>query len=230
MLNALLVGILVGFVLAIPPGPIGVAVVKQGVERKFRGGAELAAGAAAMDSLYALAAAFASSTIMSAIGERVRQRPWAALTFQIVCVVVLVIMGIHYLRAARTSTDSERMMMVESKREARARRLGFKHPFLIGIVVAVTNVASPTFLPSLIFLTGFLGTTGWLDADAASRVLFAIGFGIGTLGWFLALLRALYAMNDKLTPRVSARVQKFAGGAFILFAAILAAKVIAAKG
>jgi threonine/homoserine/homoserine lactone efflux protein len=227
-LKALIVGLVVGFVLAIPPGPIGFAVVKHAVERKNRAAAELAGGAATMDTVYATAATFASSTVVAALGESLTRHRWIALVFQIACVAVLVVLGARYWRGAPDAAPaSERAFAVEQAQEARAKKLGVANPFLFGMFVAITNVASPTFLPSLVFLTGFLTTAGWLPLDTGSRLLFALGFGLGTFGWFLALLRALMAMKDKLAARISVRVQRFAGGAFIAFAAILAAKVVA---
>jgi threonine/homoserine/homoserine lactone efflux protein len=231
MLGALIVGLVVGFVLAIPPGPIGIAVVKHAVEGKFRAGGELAAGASTMDGVYALAAAFASSTIMSALGDAVTKNKTASLVFQIVCVAVLVAMAARYLRASPSAgPESERLEAVERAHEERARRLGLARPFFLGVLIALTNLASPTFLPSLVFLSGYLGTAGWLDAGAAPRFVFALGFGTGTLAWFLVLLRFLHGMREKLTTKVTAGMNRFAGGAFIVFAIVLAFRVVASQG
>ena len=45
MLTALLVGVVLGFVLSIPPGPIGIAVIKHAVEGEYKNGTWLAMGA-----------------------------------------------------------------------------------------------------------------------------------------------------------------------------------------
>ena len=133
-----MVGLVVGFVLAIPPGPIGVAVVKQAVEHKFRAGGELALGASLMDGVYALAATFASSTIVSALGDAVTKNRAASLGFQIVCVVVLVVLAVRYLRAVPSSApDSARIEAAELAQEARARRLGLARPIFVGLLMAL---------------------------------------------------------------------------------------------
>ncbi len=224
-----MVGLVVGFVLAIPPGPIGVAVVKQAVEHKFRAGGELALGASLMDGVYALAATFASSTIVSALGDAVTKNRAASLGFQIVCVVVLVVLAVRYLRAVPSSApDSARIEAAELAQEARARRLGLARPIFVGLLIALTNLASPTFLPSLIFLSGYLHSAGWLPPSAGARFVFALGFATGTFLWFVVLLRVLHGLRAKLTANVTAGMNRFAGGAFILFAAVLAFRVVVA--
>ena len=229
MLEALIVGLVVGFVLAIPPGPIGVAVVKKAVEHKFRAGGELAFGASLMDGVYALAASFTSSTIVSALGDAVTKNRKVALGFQVVCVVVLVVLAVRYWRAAPASApDSQRLEAAERAHTERARRLGLRRPIFVGLLIALTNLASPTFLPSLVFLSGYLGSAGWLPAGALARFAFALGFSAGTFAWFLVLLRALHGMREKLTSKVTAGMNRFAGGAFIVFAAVLAARVAVA--
>jgi len=231
MLTALIVGLVVGFVLAIPPGPIGIAVVKNAVEHKFREGTELAAGASLLDAIYALLASFASSTIVSALDEALTKNKTVSLAFQIVCVAVLVVMAVRYWRMARAAeAESQRMEAAERAHRARAQRLGVAHPFVVGVVIALTNLASPTFLPSLVFVSGYLGSAGWLPGGAWSRVLFGVGFGLGSFLWFELVLRVLHRMRARLTSEVTAGMNKFASGAFVVFAVLLVIRVVAAHG
>src|SRR4029453_12741111 len=72
MVTALLVGLVVGFVLAIPPGPIAIACLSQA----------LALSASAMDIGYALLAAFASSALVGALRGLVTDNAWYLLAFQ----------------------------------------------------------------------------------------------------------------------------------------------------
>ena len=56
MIGALFLGVLSGFVLSIPPGPLSAAVTKHSVSRNFRTGMMIAMGGAAMDIVYVLIA------------------------------------------------------------------------------------------------------------------------------------------------------------------------------
>src|SRR5437762_1338112 len=98
MLSGLIVGIIVGFALAMPPGPIAVAIMKQALEGHSRAGLQMAYGAATMDIVYALLAAFASSALVSTLKERVLANPWVMFIFQLVCIGVLVFLGLRYFR------------------------------------------------------------------------------------------------------------------------------------
>lgn len=224
MVTALLVGLLVGLILAIPPGPIAVAVIKQALEGKFRASMEIAISAAGMDIIYSMIAAFASSALVIYLTNLLTAHLWVPLLLQVVCVIVLVVIGIRYLKS--TSGDvvaSEKKEMVQ---EERARNLGYTSPFIVGILIALTNLASPTFLPSLIFITGYLHSNEWIGHRAIDNVFLAIGFGMGAFVWFLILMRLLKKFRAKLSKNFVGQIYRFAGGSFILFAALLAYHVI----
>src|SRR5919202_4325668 len=106
MVTALLVGFGVGFVLAMPPGPIAVACLKHALAGQVRSALALALGASAMDSLYALLAAGASSTLVVSWGAMVTDTPWLLLAFQVGCIVVLAVLGLHYVRTATPEGDA----------------------------------------------------------------------------------------------------------------------------
>jgi threonine/homoserine/homoserine lactone efflux protein len=101
MVTALLVGLVVGFVLAIPPGPLAIACISQALAGQARESVALALSASAMDIGYALLAAFASSALVGALRGLVTDNAWALLAFQGGCIVVLVVLGLRYCRPPR---------------------------------------------------------------------------------------------------------------------------------
>ncbi|MBL0320778.1 MAG: hypothetical protein IPP80_00060 [Ignavibacteria bacterium] len=64
MIIALLVGALVGYVLAIPPGPIGMASVRTGLRDGWRQAIKLSVGAGLLDLIYCSLAMWASSWVV----------------------------------------------------------------------------------------------------------------------------------------------------------------------
>src|SRR5436190_13893424 len=82
MVTALLVGLVVGFVLVMPPGPIAMAGMRQALAGQTREGLALVLGAAVMDSGYALLAAFASSALVEALWDMMLHHAWTLLAFQ----------------------------------------------------------------------------------------------------------------------------------------------------
>lgn len=228
MFTALVLGIAGGFVLSIPPGPLSVAVTKQGIEGHFRSGFSLALGAAAMDVIYSLLAAFTSSAIVTTLRNVLTGNTWFPLAFQIVCVVVLLVLGVRYFRQRHDGQGvrEARYKSAEELQEERAKRLGYSHPFFIGVLVAITNLASPTFLPSLVGFVGYLHANRLLTDGALSNILYSAGFGIGTSLWFFLLLRVIIRHRTKLSSTFLSNIYKFAGGTFFVFAALIMYNVI----
>src|SRR5919202_6541416 len=197
MVGALLVGLVVGFVLAMPPGPIAMACIHQGLAGQTRAGVALVLGASAMDSVYALLAAFASSALVGALWDLARHHAWVRLVFQGGCIVVLVVMGLRYYRAP---------MPGEAAQEPPDHPPGDASPYLRGVLMALTNLASPTFLPSLIFIMSFLHVRGWVGHTVGAHVLYALGFGGGGALWFVLLLRLLSRLRAQVSPIVMQRL------------------------
>jgi threonine/homoserine/homoserine lactone efflux protein len=209
------VGLVVGFVLAIPPGPIAMACVHQGLAGQAREGVALVLGASAMDIVYALLAAFASSALVGALWGMVLHHAWALLAFQGGCIVVLVVLGLRYCRST-THGDAAR-----DRPEAQGRLRGDASPYLHGVLIALTNLASPTFLPSLLFAMSLLHVRGWVGHAVGDHVMYALGFGVGGALWFVLLLRTLTHLRAQISPMVIPMMYRVAGGMFLLFAGIL---------
>ena len=215
MVTALLVGLVVGFVLAIPPGPIAMACVQQALAGQARAGVALVLGASVMDIGYALLAAFASSALVEALWGMVLHHAWVLLAFQGGCIVVLVVLGLRYCRST-THGDAAR-----ARAEVRGRPRGDASPYLSGVLIALTNLASPTFLPSLIFAMSLLHVRGWVGHAVGDHVMYALGFGVGGALWFVLLLRTLTHLRAKVSPTVMPMIERVAGGMFLLFAGML---------
>src|SRR5438034_6633963 len=99
MLTSLLMGLVVGFVLAMPPGPLAIACIRHALAGQTRESVALALSASAMDIGYALLAAFASSALVGALRGLVTDNAWSLLAFQGGCIVVLVVLGLRFCRA-----------------------------------------------------------------------------------------------------------------------------------
>jgi threonine/homoserine/homoserine lactone efflux protein len=219
MLTALLVGIVVSFGMAIVPGPIAVAVIKQALEGHYKPGLKIAASASSMDVLYALIAAFASSVIVTTAKTFVAERPWLMVGVQLAAAIILTVLGLRYFRA--TMKDAVATQKQEELSEEKARRLGMKSPYMVGVMIAITNLASPTFLPTLTSIVGYIQGKEWIASDALSNIAYGVGFGIGAFLWFLLLLRFLYKHRTRIAPNFIGRIYKFAGVTFFIFAAVI---------
>jgi len=221
MISALFLGALSGFVLSLPPGPLGAAVAKHCVSHSLRAGVMIALGGAVMDVVYILIAAFASSAIIVWAVGLVTGNGWLLLVFQVVITVLLLGLGIHYMRHKPDPKEEKKILRVEKQQEEKARKLGYRSPVFIGVLIAVANLASPTFIPSMISVVGYVKANGWLGSTVLDNVMYAVGFGAGTLSWFGLVARVLAKHRAKFSPSVLSGIYKFAGGTFIAGACVL---------
>ena len=219
MITALLLGILLGFVLSIPPGPLAVAVIKKSFEGRFLPAFMTGLGAAVMDVVYTLAATFASSALVVALSSLFVRFKWLSFLFQMLCVIVLVILGLKYLRQKHQTHSAALSASGENKPSPAS-------PFWVGVLIAFMNLASPTFLPAMIASVSYLHGEGLLERGFWESLLYSTGFGFGTLLWFFSLVRFLIKQRKKLSSNFISSIYKFAGGTFILFALVLAYKII----
>jgi threonine/homoserine/homoserine lactone efflux protein len=228
LLATVLLGIVGGFILCIPPGPLAIAVTKQGLEGNFRAGLTLVFGAALMDMVYILVATFASSAIVVALERLIKETQWFPVLFQIACIILLLFLGIRYFTPERCEKATNENEKTEKAQEERARKMGHATPFFIGILIAVTNLATPTFLPSMIAFVGFLHGIGWLHRGVLPSVVFSVSFGLGTLLWFFLVLRLLMRFRRSISGNFVQNIYRFAGGTLITFAAVIAYHTVTA--
>jgi len=222
MVTAWLVGLGLGLVLAIPPGPIAIAILRQALAGQTRAGVAMALGAAAMDSVSACIAGWASSALVESLPGTMRDHAWGLLAVQSGCIVVLVGCGLRYLRTPA------REVAAHARQEAQARTRSAASPSLLGVLLALSALANPTFLPTLLFLTGVVQARGWVGTDVGEHVVYALGFGTGSALWFVLLLRMLTPLRARLSPQVLPRLSHVAGGAMLLCAGILAYHLVTA--
>lgn len=224
MVTALVVGVVVGFTLSLPPGPISVAVMRHAIAGEFGHGLRIGLGAASMDTLYSLAAVFASSALVVAVKDAIVTNEWILLVAQVLAVGVMVTLGVRYMRP--TQEDVQRSADREANTERKAERIGGGRPYAVGVFMSIVNLPSPTFLPSLIAVATFLHANELVDSSAGQCILYSIGFGTGAGLWFTTLLKSLYSVRHRISATFIGRIYKFTGASFFLFAIILLYNVV----
>jgi threonine/homoserine/homoserine lactone efflux protein len=222
MITALFLGMLLGFSLSIPPGPLALAFMKKAVSKQYTAAMLVGAGAALMDVFYNLLAAFASSALVVWLSSFFLENPWVSVVFQILCFGVLIVLGIRYLMDKHDPKAERTIIERERAQEERARKIGHGSPFFLGTLIAFTNLATPTFLPSMIAVISYLHAQGILERSFSASLFYSAGFGIGTTFWFGVMLRFIMRHHAKLSAAFITSIYRVAGAAFILFAVILA--------
>ena len=165
MLWALFLGLAVGYVAAIPIGPVNALVIDTSLRGRFGRAVAIGLGGAFADMVYSQIAA-------SGVAPFVRSQPTLAEVFYGIGGIVLIVFGIVTARRARVELEE----IVVPTRTC-TRDLG--GAFLTGILVTVANPAA--FL-SWVMLAGFLS-----GLDRMGAIVAGFGIFVGTGLWFLGV-------------------------------------------
>jgi threonine/homoserine/homoserine lactone efflux protein len=224
MIIALLSGIIIGFILAIPPGPVAVTALRISLEQGLKNGIFAALGTGFMDFVYCLVVIFATSAVLALVNNFFIDYPIVFLVFQVLVVVSVIIYGVINLKL------KDRIVNPKKKRDPGKFKyldgLSKRGPFLLGIAVALANAANPTFLPALAYITVNAQKFILHENNALENIVFAFAFGLGNFLWLYAISRILLHYQDKMSKNTIARIHQFAGVTLIGFGTILGYRVI----
>jgi threonine/homoserine/homoserine lactone efflux protein len=233
MIISFLTGAILGFLLAIPPGPVGVSVIRIALKDDRRGGILVGIGASLMDVLYCLFAMLFTSAFFSTLEYFFVTYPFAMLLFQGICVAGMVLFGLMQFRNPKQiNPQASSCAGIEppAPRLSAFRRLiqKMQHhgPFFLGVGIALTNIANPTFLPSLAYTSMFVQHQHLVEISTAGSLGFSIGFGAGNFGWMYLLLRLIMHFKARFSSEFTLRIQRFAGLTMIGVGTYLGYRVI----
>lgn len=206
---ALLIGLLVGYVLAIPPGPIGIAAIRYGMLGRMRDAMHLAVGAGLLDLVYCIVAMWTSSGLLAAVlpDHHTAQHQSAIATAQVVIAVTMCVAGLLVMRSS--SEDPKGVGdEVNPSQIAQSSRWRGLAPFMTGVGFAVTNLANPTFVPSLMVMSGTIRSAGLVGGATLDTVLFSAGFGAGNAFWLVTLGLLTRRFRHRVSDRILTMIRR----------------------
>lgn len=212
---ALLVGILVGFILAVPPGAIVLVGLRLALARGLRHAAPYAVGSMLADIGFAAAALFAADALRGTLGWLSDGAPALLVVLRVAVVTVLIGGGIHMIARRTPIALSPEAGMVDHRRLAHT-------PFLLGLLLNLSNgFVSPTFMAALAVVVAQAAAFGILGGTLAGHVRYAVGFGVGGCLYMLLLMRAAVALSARMHDRRILIAQRSLGTAFTAIGFVL---------
>lgn len=225
MIVALILGLAVGYILAIPPGPVSMASVRMGLREGWRPSFRLALGAGLLDLLYCGVAMWASAGVVNLLANLQGSTSWVTIVIQLLIVAGMIAFGVIQFREHPIDPNAE--PDAQARPTSLLSRLSARGPFLVGVGFAVANLANPTFVPALMAMTTFIQQLDLFTSTLPNALAFSFGFGIGNTAWLLTLVRLVITFRKKMTPKFIHRLQQISGLALILFGLITGYRVIA---
>lgn len=201
LLTAGLAGIVSGFVVSIPVGPINITIINEGARRGFFWALMISLGAMVMDLIYC-GVAFAGFSGLFA-------SKFMKATMQLLSFLFLIYLGIKYLVTASLPATTPTVEAVEQK----------LHPhtaFWIGFVRVLGN---PAVLLFWITVSATFISHDLIEDTFISKAVCVFGTFIGGMLWFVLLSFLVAKGHGKFSTKALVRMAHISG-AILLIAGI----------
>jgi len=190
-------GLIIGFSIAAPVGPIGILCIRRTLAEGRASGLLSGLGAATADALYGCVAGF-GLTVVS--GFLVGQRFY----IQLIGGIFLLALGIKTLRS------------VPAERAAAASGTGLAASYASTLLLTLTNPMTILSFAGIFAALGVADTGGDLSAAA----LLVLGVFIGSAAWWLLLSGGVGLLREKLTSGVLSWTNRLSGIILVIFGVI----------
>lgn len=202
-------GLVIGFSIAAPVGPIGVLCIRYSITQGKLAGFSAGMGAASADTLYALVGAVGLSAVSGFLVEQQFYLRLAGGLF-------LCWLGLRILR-----------------RHPPARAVA-EHPALPGISSQPVSIYASTLgltltnpLTILSFAAVFSGLGLQSNSGLPAAGLLVLGVFCGSAAWWLLLSSSAAALRSRLSPAVLRAVDLLSGTAILIYGAVILMSLIA---
>jgi threonine/homoserine/homoserine lactone efflux protein len=221
---SLFAGILIGFILALPPGGIVLVGMNLAMQGGFRRAVPYAWGTMLVDTAYALLAVLGAGIVVHAYKSVVASFPVLVIGMQSLIIAALLGYGLFlFLRRTPTLKRDANGGFDTGRLNTRTRG---RTPFLLGVGLNISNIFSPTFLAALAIVATQAHAFGVRPGNTLDAVLYAIGFGIGNTLYMQIGMKLVEKYTSRLQPRHLLGVQKIAGIAFAAIGGLLFVYVV----
>jgi threonine/homoserine/homoserine lactone efflux protein len=193
-LGLFLRGLIIGFSIAAPVGPIGILCIRRTLAEGRASGFLSGLGAATADALYGCVAGFGLTVIS---GFLVDQRFW----IQLIGGIFLLALGVKTLRA------------VPAERAAAVSGTGLAASYASTLLLTLTNPMTILSFAGIFAALGVAETGG--DLSAAARLV--LGVFIGSAAWWLLLSGGVGLLREKLSTGVLRSANLLSGAILLVF-------------
>ena len=193
-MSVFLRGLIIGFSIAAPVGPIGVICIRRTLAEGRLTGFLSGMGAASADMFYGVVAAFGLTVVQELL---IGQSTW----LQVVGGVFLLYLGL------------KTFFSKPSKKAAESRSGGLFDAYLTTFFLTITNP-----LTILSFIAIFAGLRlGEIDGNYLSASFMVLGVFLGSATWWLTLSTGVSLLREKFTPALLTWVNRLAGVIIFVF-------------
>jgi threonine/homoserine/homoserine lactone efflux protein len=185
MIIAFVVGCLIGFFIAIPPGPASMAMIARGLEHGFKYGIMVGFGAALSEACYAALGFFGVELISNAGVEYI---------LRIIGILLVLILGIRFTFYSQSYSATKK---------AGLKRVRRRKSFIMGFMI---SIATPTIGAGYIVAANLVYSYALFESSNLNSMMATLGAGIGATAWMSILMvltsKVKQAVNSKILNRL----------------------------
>jgi threonine/homoserine/homoserine lactone efflux protein len=211
MARALVLGFLVGFPIAVSPGPIFFLVLRRTLARGWTSGLASGLGVATGDATYAALAAFGVAAVT---GFLLAERRWIGL----VGGIAITIIGIRMLSGPHPALPRERGRGNLSPQRDPSPQEGREYVSMVAL-----TLSNPSTILS--FTAVFAGLGVHVAAGWGPALALVVGVWLGSIVWWILLTGAASRIRERLTPSI---IRAFGTASGIILVAFGVVTVVAA--
>lgn len=202
---ALLVGLIIGFLMCVPIGPINVWVVNTLLKHNFRSAFSIALGGVLMDFVYFM-------TILSGL-SLFRFSPQMILGLKVAGVLLLLLFGLKEI------INQKRPIASDLAPQKVPNSTSF---FLLGVFIYTSN---PTLLATMTGLAALIKSWNLFPEGILNHVFLSLGLSLGSALWFFLLLKIIVRYQNKLPEKFFKNFSRLSGILIVLFSFYMAISV-----
>ena len=198
-LHFFLEGIIIGFSIAAPVGPIGILCIRRSLDKGILSGLLTGMGAASADAIYGSIAGFGLTLVSNFL---VNNRFW----LQTIGIIFLAYLGIKTLLEKPASATKEN-----------SKSKNLLVDYFSGFVLTITNPMTIIFFTAIFAGLGISNTAGNYTAAG----LLVSGVFSGSALWWLILSKGSGLLRFKMNNTVLQRINRISGIIILTFAIVL---------
>lgn len=204
----MITGLIAGFLVSIPVGPINLTIINEGARRGFKWALMIGLGSVAMESIYCAIALTGFSAFL--------ELPVVKSAMELLSFLFLLYLSWKYFSAKSIPEHVHSADVIEAKLHPRGA-------FLTGFVRVLGN---PTVLLLWMTLTATFLAHNWVDRTMDDRVSCVLGVAGGAALWFLLLSWGVSKGHGKMSSKVLLRMEHVSGAILLAAALWIGGKIV----
>jgi threonine/homoserine/homoserine lactone efflux protein len=217
MIISYFVGIIIGLIFSLPPGPVVIATVKVGINNGFKESIYIAYGTALIDFCYSTISVISSVIILNVLQGFIKDNNIVYKILQLLFVLVLTGYG---LKMVLYKSDEEESEVKNYKQISR------KSSFILGFGISLSNILNPMFFSSMLMVGYFAQKFALPNNDIFEKLFFGMGFGSGTLLWLFTVNIIIQFLKSKTSKRIILLIHRIAGACLMLSGVLTFYKIL----